>query len=59
LRLFSLFPADRQGGEKAPWHNACGHDSAAARTMVSAALSFHDDMIRRQVAPCRNRCLRP
>jgi hypothetical protein len=42
LRLFSLFPTHRQGGEKAPWHDACGHDSAAVRTITSAALSFHD-----------------
>ncbi|WP_206630214.1 hypothetical protein, partial [Mesorhizobium sp. M5C.F.Ca.IN.020.32.2.1] len=39
------FPSfrDRQGGEKAPRHDACGHDSAAARTIMSAALSFHEN----------------
>jgi hypothetical protein len=51
LRLFSLFPTYRQGGEKAPRHDGCGHDSAAARTTTSAALSFHDSFFDGRLRP--------
>jgi hypothetical protein len=54
----SVFPlsgksaqVDRQAGEKAPWHDACGHDSAAARTIMSAALSFHDNLFDGRLRP--------
>ena len=46
-------------GEKAPWHDACGHDSAAEWTFTSARLVVSYQIFRRQVAPCRHRCLRP
>jgi hypothetical protein len=40
-----------QSGEKAPWHDACGHDSAAERTIMSAALSFHDNLFDGRLRP--------
>ncbi|WP_408631455.1 DEAD/DEAH box helicase [Mesorhizobium comanense] len=52
--LFRLIgPIGWQGGEKAPRHNACGHDSAAARTGHVRRLVVPLEISRRQVAPCR------
>ncbi|WP_206533230.1 hypothetical protein, partial [Mesorhizobium sp. M7A.F.Ca.CA.004.02.1.1] len=35
------FSGKSQSGEKAPWHDACGHDSAAEWTNTSARLVVH------------------
>jgi hypothetical protein len=52
LRLFSPFPVPASG-EESPARQAAGHDSAAARTEASAALSFLEQFPAAGCAPRR------
>jgi len=48
------FPSFRligKGGEKAPWHDACGHDSAAEWTIPSARLVVSYDFFDGRLRP--------
>ncbi|OWK22551.1 hypothetical protein AJ88_07700 [Mesorhizobium amorphae CCBAU 01583] len=54
FRYIGPLSGTSQSGEKAPWHDACGHDSAAEWTIPSARLVVHDRFFDGRLRPAES-----